>query len=86
MTKKTKDENSPVTVYSGFGWEAAMVKHLLENEGIEAFLNNENLSTVAPMYVSPGAWGTVSVVVAFKDMERAKPVVAGYEEKYSKKK
>ncbi len=85
MTKKPKDENSPVTVYAGFGWEAAMVKHLLENEGIEAFLNNENLSTVAPMYVSSGAWGTVTVVVAKKDLERAKPIVAHYEEKYPKK-
>jgi Putative prokaryotic signal transducing protein len=85
MSKKAKDENAPVTVYTGYGWEAAMVKHLLENEGIEAFLNNENLSTVAPMYVSAGAWGTVTVVVARKDLERAKPIVAQYEQKYSKK-
>lgn len=82
---KPKDENVPVDIFTGSGWETAMVKHLLENEGIEAFIKDENMSTVAPMYVSPGAWGAVTVVISGLDYEKARLIVEEYEKKYSKK-
>lgn len=79
-----KDDNIPVSVFTGYDWEAAIVKHLLENEGIEAFIKDENLSTVAPMYVSSGSWGTVTVIVSGLDYEKSRPIVAEFEKKYSK--
>ncbi len=83
---KPEDNNVPVDIFTGSGWEAAMVKNLLENEGIEAFIKNENMSTIAPMYVSPGAWNTVTVTISGLDYEKARLIVEEYEKKYKKNK
>lgn len=77
-TKLTKDEVKPVVVFSGLPWEAEMVKNILENENIEAFLNNEILGTVAPFYSSSGL-GSVKVVVSNFDFEKAKLLVEEFE-------
>lgn len=37
---KTNDEIEPIEVFSGSLWEAELLKSLLENAGIESFLNN----------------------------------------------
>lgn len=77
-TKLTKDEVKPVVVFSGLPWEAQMVKDILENENIEAFLNNEILGTVAPFYSSSGL-GSVRVVVSNLDYEKAEKLVEEFE-------
>lgn len=77
-TKLTKDEVKPVVVFSGLPWEAQMVKDILENENIEAFLNNEILGTVAPFYSSSGV-GSVRVVVSNLDYEKAEKLVEEFE-------
>jgi hypothetical protein len=77
-TKLTKDELKPVVVFSGLPWEAQMIKNILENENIEAFLNNEILGTVAPFYSSSGM-GSVKVVISNLDYEKAKMIVEEFE-------
>lgn len=74
---KNKNELEPVEVFTGIVWEAEMVKNLLENEGIQAFLSNEIIGTLVPWYTNPGA-GSVNVVVAAKDLEQALKVVEAY--------
>jgi hypothetical protein len=68
----------PVEVYTGILWEAEMVKNILENEGIEAFVNDEFIGTIAPFYITPGL-GSVKVVVSNLDFDKAKLVVAEFE-------
>ena len=76
---KTKQENSPVEVFAGTFWEAALVKSLLENAEIEAFLKDEIRGTMTPWHISPGGTNPVKVVVSSNDLEKAKQVVDDFE-------
>ena len=77
--KKDK-ESIPVQVYSGTPWETTMVKNLLISEGIESFLKDETMGTLAPMYASPGGANPVTVFVAAKDFDKALDVIRKYQE------
>jgi hypothetical protein len=70
---------NPVEVFAGTQWEAALVKSLLENAEIEAFLKDEIRGTTMPWQVTPGGIAAVKVVVARKDLEVAKQVVMDFE-------
>ncbi len=72
------DDSHAVLVFTGHAWEADMVKNILENEGIRAFLNNEHVGTLAPFYSTPGM-GAVRVVVLGDEAERARAIVADFE-------
>jgi hypothetical protein len=76
---KENDDIEPVEVFAGTIWAAQMVKSLLEDSEIEAFLLDENTGTLAPWYTSAGGAGSVRVVVSNRDYERARPVVEEYE-------
>ncbi len=75
----TSDKNNPVQVFAGTAWEAALVKSLLENAEIEAFLKDEIRGTTMPWQVTPGGIGAVKVVVSEKDYEVAMQVVHDFE-------
>jgi hypothetical protein len=72
---KTNDDIKPVVVFAGTIWEAELVKSLLENAEIEAFLLDENTGTLAPWYTAGGGAGSVKVVVSSLDIEIAGSVV-----------
>lgn len=76
---ENRNNIEPVEVFSGTTWEASMVKSLLANAEIEAFLIDENVGTLAPWYTGSGGVGAVKVVVSSADYVKAKLVVAGYE-------
>jgi hypothetical protein len=76
---KTDDEIVPVVVYDGNYWEAALVKSLLENAEIYAFLKDELRSVMAPWQVAPGGAGAVKVMVSSADLEKAQIVVEEFE-------
>jgi hypothetical protein len=71
--------NTPVEVFAGDAWEAALVKSLLENAEIETFLKDEIRGTMTPWHVSAGAMDAVKVVVSSQDYEKAKQVVQDFE-------
>ncbi|HSN50198.1 MAG TPA: DUF2007-related protein [Bacteroidales bacterium] len=74
-----KDESiTPVDVFSGTIWEVEMVKSLLENAEIEAFLKDENTGTLAPWYTAGGGAGSVTVVVSSLDYDNAIEIVNQY--------
>jgi hypothetical protein len=74
-----KQPETPVEVFAGTAWEAALVKSLLENAEIEVFLKDEIRGTMAPWNVSPGGTDAVKVVVSSKDTDRARIVVNDFE-------
>jgi hypothetical protein len=76
---KTKDPYDPVVVFAGTTWQAGMVKSLLEDAGISAFIKDEIMGTLKPWWTAPGGAGAVSVYVSVKDFEEARAIVAGYE-------
>ncbi len=75
----------PVEVFAGTAWQAEMVKSLLENAEIETFIMDEIVGTLSPWYTSGGGAGAVKVFVSSLDYEKAKLVVADYEQNLQNK-
>jgi hypothetical protein len=76
---KINKEIEPVEVFSGQIMDAEIIKSLLENAEIEAFLKDEFTGTLAPWYTSPGGYGSVKVYVSNLDVDKAKVIVAEFE-------
>ena len=66
--------NDLVVVYAGDPFEADYVKWTLENNGIQAFLKDEILGSIAPYYTA-GGLGAVKVTVAQRDIEEANEII-----------
>ncbi len=73
------NENDPIEIFAGNMVEAGMVKSLLENAEIHAFLKDELMGTLNPWYVSAGGVGSVKIVVSYRDYPRAKLIVDEYD-------
>ena len=65
-----------VVVYSGNIVEVDLLKCLLDGEGIESILQNENIGMIAP-YLSPAGAG-VHLAIDRADLGRARPIVEDY--------
>ena len=74
----TNEENKPIEIFAGNIFEAGMVKSLLENSGIKAYLKDEIMGTLSPWWVTPGGAGAVKVIISNLDFERAKLIVDEY--------
>ncbi len=66
-----KNEEKVVEVFSGELWKATMIKTMLDDNCIPAFLNNEYLGAVAPYMVDAGGMPDVKVIVESKQQEEA---------------
>lgn len=77
MNAKQKDD--PVEVFSGTAWQAGMVRSILENAEIEAFILDEIMGTYNPWWTAPGGAGSVRVVVSNKDYAKARVIVKEFE-------
>jgi hypothetical protein len=68
-----------VEIYAGTTWQAGMVKSLLENAEIEAFLADEIIGTLNPWWTAPGGAGPVKVFISSLDIENAMVIVREFE-------
>jgi len=68
----------PVEVFAGNMWQAGMVKSLLENAEIEAFLQDAIIGTLNPWWTSAGGVASVRVFVAPANEADARLVVQEY--------
>jgi hypothetical protein len=75
---KTNKKDIPIEVFAGTALQASMVKSLLENGEIEAFLRDDIIGTLTPWNASPGGAGAVKVFVAGIDYDRARTIVEEY--------
>lgn len=71
-------EINPIVVFVGTAWQAGMVKSLLEDAGIEAFLLEHARATYNPGWNLPGEGGSVRVMISDMDLAEAKPIVESY--------
>jgi hypothetical protein len=69
-----------VEVFAGMQWEAALVKSLLENAEIQAYLKDEIRGTTMPWQVEPGGFNAIKVIVSSSDLELAQQVVKDFED------
>lgn len=76
---KTNDSIEPVEVFAGTTLQAEMVKSILGDAGIQAYLKDEIIGTLLPWWTASGGVGSVKVIVSNQDMEQAQLVVQGYE-------
>lgn len=76
---KPENEIYPVVVFEGNDWEASMVKSLLDNAEIAAFIKDGKMGVLAPWDVSGGGAGSVKIFVSNIDFGKAKEVVDEYE-------
>lgn len=81
---KTEKGVEPVEVFAGTAVQASLVKSLLENAEIEAYLKDEFTGVLYPWHTSPGGVGAVKVFVSSVDQEKAKMVVEDYESNVKK--
>lgn len=77
--KEKEKENYPVEVFAGNAMQATMVKSLLENAEIAAYLKDEFTGVIAPWHTDPGGVAAVKVLVSSQDLEKAQLVVEEYE-------
>ena len=73
------DKIKPVEIFSGTPLEAALVKSLLENAEIKAFLKDDLMGTLSPWHTSPGGTNPLKVFVSSNDVDKALQVVMEYE-------
>jgi hypothetical protein len=76
---KTDKGLSPVVVFAGTAVQATLVKSLLENAEIEAYIKDEFTGVLTPWHNNPGGAGAVKVLVSGEDREKAGKVVEEYE-------
>lgn len=77
---KTENEISPVEVFDGTQWQAMLVKSLLDNAEIESFVKDSRMGVLAPWNVDAGGAGPVKIFVSNLDAEKAREVIAQYEQ------
>lgn len=82
---KTDKENILVEIFDGTTLDAEMVKSLLENAEIKAFVKDEIMGTLCPWYTAPGGAGSVTVFVSKTDFNEAKHIVNEYEKNINKR-
>lgn len=75
-----KEENpiELIEIFSGSTIEAEIVKSILNDNEIEAFLKDEYMGTLAPWYAAPGGAGSVKVIISNLDYTQAKIIVEKY--------
>ena len=83
-TMNKKANHIPVTIFAGSAWESALLKSMLEDVGIDVFLRDEAVGTLAPWYTGSGGTSAVKVVIADTDLEKAGPVVELFEKNRAK--
>ncbi|HNW70025.1 MAG TPA: DUF2007 domain-containing protein [Bacteroidales bacterium] len=69
----------PIEVFAGTTMHAQMLKSILNDSEIEAFLKGEVIGSMAPWYTGPGGFASVKVMVSKNDYEKAMLVVAEFE-------
>jgi len=75
----TDQEIQPVEIFDGDQWQAMLVKSLLDNAEIEAFVKDSRMGVLAPWNVDAGGAGPVKIFVSNLDYEKAREVVEQYE-------
>ena len=78
-----KKEIKPVIIYSGDIFKASYIKSVLEENGINAYFQNEYMSSIAPWYVEPGGSNTLKLIVSNLDYDQAIKIIVEIENENS---
>ena len=70
-----------VIVFAGSTMEADLVKLHLQEDGIEAVLEDEHIGTIAPYAATAGGAGAVKVAVSVVDEPEARELIERHQRK-----
>lgn len=73
-----ESKNEFVEIYSGELWQSAVIKDLLEDNGIQAFIENELMGNIAPWQISAGGVASVNIKVLTSDFVLAKALISEF--------
>ncbi|MCJ8210545.1 DUF2007 domain-containing protein [Mucilaginibacter sp. RS28] len=73
------DQTKLKEVFAGEYWLADVIKQLLEDNHIPAFLNNQYLGTVAPYLADAGGMPHVTIVVNETEAAKALRLIDDYQ-------
>jgi hypothetical protein len=76
---KDHDGSKMIEIFAGTPWQAGMVKTLLEDAGIHAFMADEIIGTLNPWWTAPGGAGAIRIMISDDDEAHAKIVIENYE-------
>jgi hypothetical protein len=74
------NEIRSIEIFRGMIYQAQMVVNLLENAGVDAYLQDQITGTLNLPWDNSGGIGMVKVTVSSIDYEKAKAVVEEYEQ------
>lgn len=78
-----KKNNKLITIWTGnTEVEANLIKNLLLNNDIKAYIEGGIIGTTAPHIAAGGGVGAVKVVIHAKNYKNANLVIKKYEDKY----
>lgn len=66
---QSESELKPVEVFAGSPIQAGFIKSVLEDNGIQVFLYNELMGSIAPWRVEAGGIDPVKVIVSSEDRQ-----------------
>lgn len=70
-----ENKNEFVEIYAGELWQSSIIKDLLEDNGIPAFIENELMGTIIPSQITSGGVAPVNVKINDSDFVRAKELI-----------
>jgi hypothetical protein len=70
--------DDPVVVFSGTAWQAEQLRGLLEEAGLEAFLQDEVMGRIDAPALAAAAMGAVKLVVAREHAARAGQILRDF--------
>lgn len=71
---------TPVEVFAGPLWKSTIVKEMLIDNGIQAFILNEFEGTIAPFRVQAGGIDPIKVIVSSLDYDMALRLIKEFNE------
>ena len=82
---ETYKNTESAEIFTGIIWQAEMVKNLLANAGIKAYLADEIIGTLELPWNAPVGIGSVKVIVSKFDYDKAKLIVEEYKKNLEEK-
>ena len=64
-----------VEIFAGELWQAEMIKEMLEDNGIQAYMKNELMGNIAPWIIAPGGTASVKINISTSDSVRSKELI-----------
>jgi hypothetical protein len=77
---KPEDKIKAIEVFYGTVWETNLVKSMLEDADISAYLKNEVTGSSSGGIFNPFLGGNIAIVVSSEDVENAKLVIEAYQQ------